>query len=50
MSRVVVLLIEDEDYAWEVLEAAGDQEWVSRSMMVNPDNTHSIADLVKEYA
>lgn len=49
MSRVIVLLIDDEDYAWEVLDAASEQEEVTQAMMVNPDNTHSVADLVKEY-
>lgn len=51
MSRVVILLIEDEDYAWDVFEAASenaDGRSIVRAAMVNPDHPQSIADIVRE--
>lgn len=48
-ARVVVLLIPDEDYAWEVFDAASDQPGV-RALMVNADHQGSVASLVAEPA
>lgn len=48
MARVVVLLISDEDFAWEVFETASEQEGVDRALMVNPDHPQSVASLVAE--
>ena len=47
-GRAIVLLIEDEDFAWEVLNAASEQLEVARAVMVNPDHPHSVASVVSE--
>lgn len=38
MGRVILILIEDEDYAWDVLVAASESSGVSRAIMVDTDH------------
>jgi hypothetical protein len=49
-ARVIVMLVEDEDYAWLLLQQfeafAGPR--VSRVTMVNPDHPHSIKEILEE--
>lgn len=46
MARVVILLISDEDYAWEVFNSSSDNPKVDRALMVNPDHPQSVATLL----
>lgn len=48
-ARVIVMLVEDEEYAWLLLQQfknfAGPR--VSQVVMVNPDDPHSVPEILE---
>lgn len=47
-AKVVVIQIPDDRLAWDVLNAASEQEGVQRAIMVDDDNPYSIEQLLRE--
>lgn len=47
--RVILLGIEDEDYAWEVLVAAAEPDGADYHTMVDDDYPYSVASIVADW-